>query len=210
MDLEKTKKNDFIELEFTGKVKDGEVFDTNVPEEAKKIGLEISNSPFVLCLGQEMVIKGLDKELENREIGKEYSVDLLPKDAFQERKSSLIKLIPLNVFTQQKISPRPGMTLALDNMLVKIISVSGGRVLADFNNPLSGKIVTYEFTVKRKIEDINEKVQAITDYFIKKETKFEIKDEKILLELEKGFTPIIEILNSKFKPIINLEFEVKK
>ncbi|MBS3072945.1 FKBP-type peptidyl-prolyl cis-trans isomerase [Candidatus Pacearchaeota archaeon] len=151
MDLEKTKKNDFIELEFTGKVKDGEVFDTNVPEEAKKIGLEISNSPFVLCLGQEMVIKGLDKELENREIGKEYSVDLLPKDAFQERKSSLIKLIPLNVFTQQKISPRPGMTLALDNMLVKIISVSGGRVLADFNNPLSGKIVKNSFRTRKRI-----------------------------------------------------------
>lgn len=210
MAMEKVKKNDFIELEFIGKVKNGEVFDTNISEEAKKIGLKIDDKPFILCIGQEMVIKGLDKSLNGKEIGKTSSVDLLPSEAFQERKSSLVRLIPLSVFTQQKILPKQGMTLALDNMLVKIVSVSGGRVLVDFNNPLSGKIVSYEFTIKRKVDDINEKIQAITDYFIRKDVKFDLKDTKILLEIEEAFSPIIAILNNKFKPIINLEFELKK
>ena len=210
MAMEKVKKNDFIELEFMGKVKNGEVFDTNISEEAKKIGLKIDDKPFILCIGQEMVIKGLDKSLNGKEIGKTSSVDLLPSEAFQERKSSLVRLIPLSVFTQQKILPKQGMTLALDNMLVKIVSVSGGRVLVDFNNPLSGKIVSYEFTIKRKVDDINEKIQAITDYFIRKDVKFDLKDTKILLEIEEAFSPIIAILNNKFKPIINLEFELKK
>jgi len=210
MAMEKVKKNDFIELEFMGKVKNGEVFDTNISEEAKKIGLKIDDKPFILCIGQEMVIKGLDKSLNGKEIGKTSSVDLLPSEAFQERKSSLVRLIPLSVFTQQKILPKQGMTLALDNMLVKIVSVSGGRVLVDFNNPLSGKIVSYEFTIKRKVDDINEKIQAITDYFIRKDVKFDLKDTKILLEIEEAFSPIIAILNNKFKSIINLEFELKK
>jgi FKBP-type peptidyl-prolyl cis-trans isomerase 2 len=210
MAMEKVKKNDFVELEFIGKVKNGEVFDTNISEEAKKIGLKIDDKPFILCIGQEMVIKGLDKSLDGKEIGKTSSVDLLPSEAFQERKSSLVRLIPLSVFTQQKILPKQGMTLALDNMLVKIVSVSGGRVLVDFNNPLSGKIVSYEFTIKRKVDDINEKIQAITDYFIRKDAKFELKDTKILLEIEEAFSPIIAILNNKFKSIINLEFELKK
>ncbi|OIO41747.1 hypothetical protein COU56_02985 [Candidatus Pacearchaeota archaeon CG10_big_fil_rev_8_21_14_0_10_31_9] len=210
MAMEKVKKNDFIELEFIGKVKNGEVFDTNISEEAKKIGLKIDDKPFILCIGQEMVIKGLDKSLNGKEIGKTSSVDLLPSEAFQERKSSLVRLIPLSVFTQQKILPKQGMTLALDNMLVKIVSVSGGRVLVDFNNPLSGKIVSYEFTIKRKVDDINEKIQAITDYFIRKDVKFDLKDTKILLEIEEAFSPIIAILNNKFKSIINLEFELKK
>jgi len=210
MAMEKVKKNDFIALEFMGKFKNGEVFDTNISEEAKKIGLKIDDKPIILCIGQEMVIKGLDKSLNGKEIGKTSSVDLLPSEAFQERKSSLVRLIPLSVFTQQKILPKQGMTLALDNMLVKIVSVSGGRVLVDFNNPLSGKIVSYEFTIKRKVDDINEKIQAITDYFIRKDVKFDLKDTKILLEIEEAFSPIIAILNNKFKPIINLEFELKK
>jgi len=210
MGEEKTKKNDFIEIGFTGKVKNGEVFDTNIPEEAKKIGLEINKAPFILCVGQEMVIKGLDKELENKELEKEYLVDLLPKDAFQERKSSLVKLIPLNVFTQQKISPRPGMTFALDNMLVKVVSVSGGRVLADFNNPLSGKIISYNFTIKRKVDDINEKIKSVLDYFIRKDIKFDIKDKKIILELEENFSPLLSIINNKFGKILDFDFIIKK
>ena len=210
MGEEKTKKNDFIEIGFTGKVKNGEVFDTNIPEEAKKIGLEINKAPFILCVGQEMVIKGLDKELENKELEKEYLVDLLPKDAFQERKSSLVKLIPLNIFTQQKISPRPGMTFALDNMLVKVVSVSGGRVLADFNNPLSGKIISYNFTIKRKVDDINEKIKSVLDYFIRKDIKFDIKDKKIILELEENFSPLLSIINNKFGKILDFDFIIKK
>ena len=210
MGEEKTKKNDFIEIGFTGKVKNGEVFDTNIPEEAKKIGLEINKTPFILCVSQEMVIKGLDKELENKELEKEYLVDLLPKDAFQERKSSLVKLIPLNVFTQQKISPRPGMTFALDNMLVKVVSVSGGRVLADFNNPLSGKIISYNFTIKRKVDDINEKIKSVLDYFIRKDIKFDIKDKKIILELEENFSPLLSIINNKFGKILDFDFIIKK
>ena len=210
MGEEKTKKNDFIEIGFTGKVKNGEVFDTNIPEEAKKIGLEINKAPFILCVGQEMVIKGLDKELENKELEKEYLVDLLPKDAFQERKSSLVKLIPLNVFTQQKISPRPGMTFALDNMLVKVVSVSGGRVLADFNNPLSGKIISYNFTIKRKVDDINEKIKSVLDYFIRKDIKFDIKDKKIILELKENFSPLLSIINNKFGKILDFDFIIKK
>ena len=210
MGEEKTKKNDFIEIGFTGKVKNGEVFDTNIPEEAKKIGLEVNKAPFILCVGQEMVIKGLDKELENKELEKEYLVDLLPKDAFQERKSSLVKLIPLNVFTQQKISPRPGMTFALDNMLVKVVSVSGGRVLADFNNPLSGKIISYNFTIKRKVDDINEKIKSVLDYFIRKDIKFDIKDKKIILELEENFSPLLSIINNKFGKILDFDFIIKK
>ena len=204
-----TNKNDFVELEFIGKIKDGEIFDTNITKEAEKIGIAIDETSFIICIGQGMVIPGLDKALENKETGKKYSVEIAPKEAFKDRNPSLVKLIPIKAFKEKNVNPYPGMTLALDNMLVKIIIVSGGRVLADFNNPLSGKIVTYEFTVKRKIENINEKVQAITDYFIKKETKFEIKDEKIILDIENNFVPITKILNSKFKQIINLEFEVK-
>ena len=121
-----------------------------------------------------------------------------------------MKLIPLNVFTQQKISPRPGMTFALDNMLVKVVSVSGGRVLADFNNPLSGKIISYNFTIKRKVDDINEKIKSVLDYFIRKDIKFDIKDKKIILELEENFSPLLSIINNKFGKILDFDFIIKK
>ena len=167
--MEKINKNDFIELEFIGKEIDGKVFDTNIPEEAEKIDIKIENKPFIICVGQKMVVKGLDKALEGKEIGKTCNITLSYEEAFGPRRRELVRLIPLNVFTEKNVSPRPGMTLALDNNLVRIASVSGGRVLVDFNNPLAGKEISYEFVIKRKITDKKQKINSLLNYFIKKQ-----------------------------------------
>jgi peptidylprolyl isomerase len=205
--MQTTKKNDFIEIEFTGKVKDGEIFDTNLPEQAKKIGLELDNKPTVICLGHSMVIEGLDNELQDKELNKDYSISVDSKKAFGERKRELIRLIPKYVFTEKKINPQPGMTLALDQTLVRIVSVSGGRVLVDFNNPLAGKQVVYDFKIKKIVEDVSEKVQGILDFFLKdQQTKFEIKDNQISLSLPDFYQPLIDKLNEQFKEILDYEF----
>src|SRR3989344_8157684 len=140
-------KNDFIDITFTGRIKDGEIFDTNVKEDAEKIGLKFNGKPLIICVGQGMVVSGFDNALEGKESGKDYSIELQPKDAFQERQSNLVKLIPIKIFREKKINPYPGMTLNIDNMLVRVISVSGGRVLVDFNNILAGKTVIYTFKI---------------------------------------------------------------
>ncbi|MEK6891544.1 MAG: peptidylprolyl isomerase [Nanoarchaeota archaeon] len=204
-------KNDFIELEFIGKVKEGEIFDTNIASEAEKIGITIDENPFIICIGHEMVIKGLDNAFEGKEIGKRYSIELFPKDAFKERNASLVKLMPLNLFKQKNVNPYPGMTLALDNMLVRIVSVSGGRVLVDFNNPLSGKIVIYEFTIKRKIDDIKDKVNAILAFFVKQKLDFEIeeKEKKITFNLSNIYKPLIAMLNDRFNDVLKMEMVIE-
>ena len=53
----KLKKKDFIELEFTGRVKDGEIFDSNIEKDLKKINPEGKAKPFIFSLGQGMFIK---------------------------------------------------------------------------------------------------------------------------------------------------------
>ncbi|MBI2628564.1 peptidylprolyl isomerase [Candidatus Pacearchaeota archaeon] len=207
-----TEKNNFVELEFIGRVKDGEVFDTNINEEAKKIGLEIENKPFIVCIGQKMVIEGLDNALEDKEVNKKYSIELQPEEAFGERNPSLIKLMPIKLFKEKNMNVYPGLTLSFDNMIAKVISVSGGRVLVDFNNPVAGKVVIYEFTIKRKIEEVNEKINAIIDYFLRNKFEFEIKNDekKAVIMCEKMFESVIQMLNNQFKDILGLEMVVSE
>ena len=68
------KKNDFVELEFTGKIFDtGEVFDTNIKKDAESAGLGTKNiKPFILSIGNKMLPVGFDLDLEGKEIEKEY------------------------------------------------------------------------------------------------------------------------------------------
>jgi len=206
--MARTKKNDFIELEFTGKIKDtGEIFDTNIAEDAKKMGEGIEVKSLIVCIGQGMVIKGLDKELEGREINKKYMIELSPDKAFGQRDPKLIRLFSLNTFREKNVNPKPGMVFALDNMLVRIISVSGGRVLVDFNNPLAGKTIVYEFRIKKKITDEKEKVNALMNFFFKKRFDFEIKDNKIIIKDRKaeGF---VKLFGKRFKEILGLELSL--
>jgi FKBP-type peptidyl-prolyl cis-trans isomerase 2 len=202
-------KKDFVEIEFTGKVKGGDIFDTNISEDAKKVDIKIDEKPLVVCVGQGMVIPGFDKSLEGKEINKLYSIEIAPEEAFGPRKRDLIQLIPLKVFREKNVNPVPGMTLALDNNLVKVVSVSGGRVLVDFNNPLAGKNLIYDFKIKRKVDDKKEQVNSIVNTFLKDYNfNFEIVDKTVIFKIEQVFEPLIKEINKKFKDILELEFKI--
>jgi len=213
MPAENLKKGDFIEIDFTGKVKDGEIFDSTKKEDLEKIndGQSDSNAkPFTFCLGHEMFLKSLDEFLIGKEIGKSHSVELEPEKAFGKRNPTLINKVPSRVFREQKLNPIPGISLNFDGQIGKILAVSGGRVIVDFNHALSGKDVVYDIKVLRKIEDLNEKVKALNDFFFKKDFKFEVKDKKLILEVEKPMVKMIELFKDKFKEILGLELEVKE
>ena len=160
------KSKDFIELKFTGYV-NGEPFDSNIPEDLKKINPEAEPRKTIVSVGQGMLVKGFDSALPEKEIGKEYEIHVSPKEGFGERNRNHVKTIPLKVFTQQRINPVPGATLSMDNILVKIIAVSGARVITDFNHPLSGKELTYRFTITRKVDDDKEKSEAFFEFFFR-------------------------------------------
>lgn len=203
------KKNDFIEIEFTGKVKDGEIFDSNIKEDLKKIDSKIEAKPFVLCLGQEMFLKAVEDFLTGKNIGN-YEIELAPEQAFGMRNSSLVQMIPMKIFIQQKINPIPGAMFNFDGRIAKILTVSGGRVMVDFNNPLAGKNIVYKINILRKIEDLNEKIKSVIDFFFRKEINFEIKEKKLILDVEDNLKDFVKIFKDKFKEIFELELEVKE
>jgi len=197
-------KNDFIEIRYTGKA-NGIVFDSNIEEDLKKLDLKVKPRKIIIIVGQEMTIKGLDNAIENKEVGKEYEITLKPKDAFGERDRNLIKTIPLNEFTQQNFNPKPGMVLTLDNMLVKIIAVSGARVVTDFNNPLAGKEIHYKFIIIRKVTEEKEKAEALLEYFFKFIPEFKIEKDKIILKGPRGLEKLIKTHAKKFKELLGKE-----
>jgi FKBP-type peptidyl-prolyl cis-trans isomerase 2 len=204
-------KNDFIKLEFTGKIKGtDEVFDTNIKADAEKAGMDIKDiKPFSLSVGNKMLPTGFDKDLEGKEIGKSHSLELQPADAFGKRNPQLVRMIPTKHFHEQKIDPQRGMQLNLDGQLVKILSNSGGRTLVDFNNPLAGKVVTYDYKILGKIEDEEEKINALQDFLIRKRFDFDLSSDKksAVFKVEKQFEQFIEMLAPKFEEILGIKIK---
>jgi len=209
----KTKKGDFVEIEFLGRnLLTGEIFDTNNLEEARKINPKIKETkPLIACIGQGFVVKGFDESLEGKEIGKKQKITLSPENAFGSRNAGLVKMIPMKIFTEQKVYPQAGMTLALDNALVKVVSVSGGRVLVDFNNPLAGKDIEYKFTIKKIITDSKEKVTALQNILFGQAFEFDLqedgKNKKIIFK-DLKLAQLLDVFRSKFKELLGFDVEI--
>ncbi len=205
------KKNDFIEIEFTGNITNtDEIFDTNIKEDAEKGGLDIKNiKPFVLAVGHKMLPSGFDKELEGKEAGKSYTLELKPEDAFGKRNPQMVRMIPTKLFHEQKIEPQRGMQLNLDGQLVKILSSDRGRTLVDFNNPLAGKNVTYKFKINKLITDEKEKIDALQEFLFRKKFDFDKKEKTVTFKITKELEPFVKMFAPKFEEILGLKVESK-
>ena len=202
-------KKDFVEIEFTGKIKDGDVFDSNIKEDLAKINPKETPRPFIFCLGEGMFLKGVEDFLIGKEIGK-YTINLSPENAFGPRIPSFIQMIPMKIFREQRVNPAVGAVFNFDGRIAKVLSVSSGRVMVDFNSPLAGKDVIYDVKVIRKVEDINEKVKSFLNFLFRRDLKFSIVDKKVIIESEKNMIKFIEMFQEKFKEVFGLDLEVKE
>lgn len=206
-------KKDFIEIEFTGKIKDGEVFDSNVQKNLEKLHEGNSHptetKPLIFCLGEGMFLKAIDDFLIGKEIGK-YEIELTPEKAFGVRLPQLVQMLPIKLFKSQNLNVFPGAVFNFDGRMAKVLTVSGGRVIVDFNNPLAGKVVVYDINVLRKVEDLNEKIKSVIDFLFRMELKFSVQENKVLIEVEKQMSQFVEMFKEKFRDILGMEMKVRE
>jgi len=208
----KIKKGDFIELDFSAYTGDGMLFDTTREEDAKKAGIDVKDrkfEPLTICVGEGMLLRGLDREIENKEIGKDYDILLKPEHAFGKRDVRLIKTVPLSAFTEM---PHAGMMVNVNGMIARVVSVTSGRALIDLNNPLAGKEVIYKIQVRAIVHDNKKKISAIARMFGTDIENFEEKEGKAIASLKRQKSVNkgdIELLKKKTKELANLDLEVK-
>ncbi len=187
-------KNDVIEIEFTGRIKSsGEVFDTTNYEIAKQNNIlkqgetEKNFGPVFICVGQKQILPKLDEFLIGKEINKEYTLELDSKDAFGPKKTELIQTFPLSSFKKNNISPFPGLIIDADGLKGIVKTVSGGRVLVDFNYPIAGHDVVYTLKILRKVDEIKEKTKLLIKSLMGIDSNIELNNKtlNIMLELPK-------------------------
>ena len=163
------KKGDFVYIDYIGKVKGtGEVFDLTNEALAKGEGIYNPNAkykPIPIIIGADFVVKGLDEALQEMSVGEKRTVEVEPGKAFGDRKSELLRLLPLSAFKEQDIDPNPGSYVTINGLNGRVISSSGGRIRVDFNHPLAGKKLEYEVEVKEEIKDAPKKVLAIVNFY---------------------------------------------
>jgi peptidylprolyl isomerase len=158
-------KGDFIQIEYTAKIKEtNEIFDTTNEETSKKEHLHKEGEiyePKLIVIGENWMLKPLDEAFQTMEPTKPATVEIPPDQAFGPRDPEKIKRIPLKQLLSKDITPAIGARIEYGGKNATIRSIGAGRVLLDFNPPLAGKTLIYDVTVQKKLETPQEKITAL-------------------------------------------------
>ncbi len=215
------KKHDFVELDYTGRIKEDKiVFDTTLEQTAKDSNIhnpKFKYKPVIICIGEKHLIKGLDDALIGKNPGT-YTIEVKAEHAFGKKTPELLKLIPTRLFSKDDIKPFVGLEVNVDGTLGIVRSVSGGRVIVDFNHPLAGRDLIYDVEVKRTVTDPLEKTRALLELMSVPFENIDIVDDKAVITTKtqipepavKGLVDNIKKLTKLKSVEFKTEEEVKK
>ena len=179
----KMETGDFVKIDYIGRLESGEVFDLTNEEIAKKENIyddKIKYKPATIVVGSGFIIKGLDDAIKEMKVGEKKTVVVHPKDGFGDRREDMIKTMPEKEIRTQ-VEPKPGMIIDFSGVKGRVQSVSSGRVTIDFNNPMAGKDLKYEIELLEKIDEGEDQIKSLLEFFGIEIKKVEIK-ESIMIE----------------------------
>jgi peptidylprolyl isomerase len=134
---EQAQKGDTVRVHYTGRLADGQVFDSSEGGE-----------PLEFTLGASQVIKGFEDGVAGMTIGEEKRVEIESGDAYGERLEGLVQTISregLNLGEE----PRVGMNLVMQlpdeqQIPVAVTGVTEDSITLDANHPLAGEKLIFD------------------------------------------------------------------
>jgi FKBP-type peptidyl-prolyl cis-trans isomerase 2 len=134
---EQAQKGDTVRIHYTGRLDDGQVFDSSDGGE-----------PLEFKVGGGEVIQGFDTGVEGMSVGDKKQIEIETDQAYGERIDGLVQTIAragLNLDTE----PRVGMSLVMqlpdgNQIPVAVTEVTEDSITLDANHPLAGQKLIFD------------------------------------------------------------------
>jgi len=187
----------------------GELFDTTHEDLAKENNIfndKAVYEPLPLLIGSDRLFAGLDKSMQDAELGKEYEITIPPEDAAGPRDPKLVDLLPMREFLKQEIVPEVGMQVTVKGKAGYVSAVTAGRVRVDFNNKLAGKTLRYKYKLISEPKEKREIFDAIMkmDYGNPEGFSADFEEDKVIVKLPDVCKYDQKWLLSKYRVVMDL------
>lgn len=138
--MSQVKENDTVKVHYTGKLVDGQVFDSSLERE-----------PIEFTMGQGQLIPGFEKGLLDMKVNEKKTINIPAEEAYGAPRAELVQEVDKNQLPEE-IKPEPGMGLVSKspdgremNLVVK--EVKENSIVVDGNHPLAGKDLVFDLEV---------------------------------------------------------------
>ena len=135
--MQPVKQGDTIQVNYTGKLQDGTIFDSS-----------IGRHPLQFTLGKGALIAGFEQAVIGMSAGEKKTVVIPTAEAYGPRQQSAVveverKSMPGNF--EPQVGQRLELTQEDDtNILVTVTALTDTHITLDANHPLAGKDLTFE------------------------------------------------------------------
>ena len=131
-------KGNVVAVHYTGKLTDGETFDSSVGKD-----------PLKFQVGSGQIIPGFENAILGKNIGEKVTINISPTDAYGDIREDLLVKVPVDqmpgeVEVGQMLQAQSDNGQSV-NVMVK--EVNEDHVLIDGNHPLAGKELVFEIEV---------------------------------------------------------------
>jgi len=134
------KENATVKVHYTGKLADGQVFDSSEGKE-----------PIEFTLGQGQLIPGFEKGLINMKLNEKKTINIPKDEAYGDSREDLIQEVQKSELPDE-IKPEVGMGLVSKSqdgreMNLLVAEVKEDSIVVDGNHPLAGKDLIFDLEV---------------------------------------------------------------
>lgn len=135
--MSQVKQNDTVKVHYTGKLADGQVFDSSRERE-----------PIEFTLGQGQLIPGFEKGVIDMKVNEKKTVNIPCAEAYGEVNNELFQEVKKEQLPPE-IKPEVGMGLVSKNpdgteRQLRVAEVKEDAIVVDANHPLAGKELVFD------------------------------------------------------------------
>ncbi|WP_188369048.1 FKBP-type peptidyl-prolyl cis-trans isomerase [Muriicola marianensis] len=136
----KVKANDTIRVHYTGKLTDGQVFDSS-----------LERDPLEVTLGQGALIPGFEKGLIDMQVNENKTITIPKEEAYGEVREELFQKVNKSDLPEE-INPEVGMGLVAtrpdgSEQQLRVVDVKEEHIVIDANHPLAGQDLIFDLTL---------------------------------------------------------------
>jgi FKBP-type peptidyl-prolyl cis-trans isomerase SlyD len=183
---------DFVELAYDAFTVDSEeLVDTTDEELAEEEGVDTDEqdfSPRTIVIGEGHIFEDVEDELVGQSVGDEGTV--VVEQAFDEYDEEEVRTVSANKIPEDE--RYPGAHVDVDGEHGHVEAIIGGRARVDFNHPLAGEDVEYDYEVVGEVTDREEQavgfLKMMFDVELDVDLETEEVEEEVTEETEDGET----------------------
>lgn len=138
--MSQVKENDTVKVHYTGKLGNGEVFDSSVDRE-----------PMEFQVGKGQLIPGFEKGIVDMKVNEKKTIVIPSEEAYGAPREELVQEVP-NDRLPPEIKPEVGMGLVSttpegQEIQLVVKEVKDEAIVVDGNHPLAGQELTFDVEV---------------------------------------------------------------